>query len=145
MVLIKCFTVFFIILIKLHYVMSRSRRDDFMTNKDKQRMFACKLEEECTPSDEKVCGFDEEVPFLAVFGDLCTMHRATCRDVGFFRQVDMIVCDIKLKYEKEQEERHVTFYDVIHVANDSNAHKHELQPTAHEHPMVKLVNADDDK
>ncbi|XP_075984741.1 uncharacterized protein LOC142982224 isoform X1 [Anticarsia gemmatalis] len=89
MVLIKCFTVFFIILIKLHYVMSRSRRDD------NSKTFAaehCRLRKKCIANGTTVCAVDWRLNQTAEFPDKCILHAVNCHRQGQFNIVKRDRC-----------------------------------------------------
>ncbi|KAJ8711672.1 hypothetical protein PYW08_008626 [Mythimna loreyi] len=79
---------------------------------DRETQYYCHKLKGCTPGGEKVCGFDEYIPWLVEFQDICSLYKTNCKDDGKFYPVDQIVCDTRIKYDKEHANE---TFEVIHI------------------------------
>lgn len=44
--------------------------------------YFCYKVKSCVHDGPKVCGFDEEASFLAIFDDECTLYKVNCKGAG---------------------------------------------------------------
>ncbi|KAJ8709105.1 hypothetical protein PYW07_008931 [Mythimna separata] len=92
--------------------------EDFTADRESQ--FNCFKLKSCTPGGPKVCGYDQDIPWLVEFEDMCTLYKTNCKENGKFYPVDHIVCDTRINYDKEHANE---TFEVIHIRPTADTNK----------------------
>ncbi|XP_026331434.1 uncharacterized protein LOC113238806 isoform X1 [Hyposmocoma kahamanoa] len=77
----------------------------------------CSKYQHCVANDEKVCGYNEDDTYMAVFENYCALYRMNCKGHGFFTPIRIEFCRAKLKYDTEHAN---DTFEWVHVLRNDN-------------------------